>query len=143
VKKTTISKVALILSIVLIASLLLSACDAPAPRITPSYFFNPGGPFQTNVTIIDKDGNPDPRRQIRCAIIFEVVDEGAIEELGEVNFVVRNSVLQVLGELTIDEITVDRDLDSIILRIVDKVNEDLSSHVDLVLWGYFTDFALV
>jgi len=143
VKKASISKVAMILSLVLIASFLLSACDDAPPRVVPSFFFNPGGPFQTNVTVIDKDGNPDPRRQVRCAIVFEVLDEVAIEELTEVNFIVRNSVLQVLGELTMEEITVDRDLDNIILRIVDKVNEDINSHVDLVLWGYFTDFALV
>ena len=142
-KKATISKVALIFSIILIATFLLSACDSPTPRITPSFYFNPGGPFQTNVTVIDKDGNPDPRRQIRCSIVFEVIDEAAEEELAEINFVVRNSVLQVLGELTLDEITVDRDLNDIILRIVDQVNADIHSNQDLVLWAYFTDFALV
>ena len=141
-KKAIISKVALVISIVLIAAFLLSACDAPVPRITPSHFFNPGAPFQTNITVVDKDGNPDPRRQIRCAVVFEVFDEAAVEELGEVNFVVRNSVLKVLGELTMDEITVNRDLDDIIHRIVDQVNEDVTSNVDLVVWAYFTEFAL-
>ena len=142
-KKATIGKVAMIISIILIASFMLSACDSAPPRIATSHYFNPGGPFQTNITVIDKDGNPDPRRQVRCSLVFEVVDEAAVEELGEVNFVVRNSVLIVIGELTIEEITVNRDLDTIIQRIVDRVNEDVNSNVPLVVWAYFTDFALV
>ena len=142
-KKATISKVALIISIVLIAAFLLSACDAPQPRIATSHYFNPGAPFQTNITVIDKDGNPDPRRQVRCALVFEVVDEAAVEELAEVIFVVRNSVLIVIGELTMEEITVNRDLDAIIQRIVDRANEDVNSNAPLIVWAYFTDFALV
>ena len=142
-KKATLRKVALILSIIFIATFILSACDSPPPRITPAFYFNPGGPFQTNITTFDRDENPDPRRQLRCSIIFQVVDESAIEELGEVNFIVRNSVLQVLGSLTMEEITVRRDLDEIIQRLVDQINEDISSSIDLVIWGYFTDFAII
>jgi len=143
VKNVRLSKVALVISIVLIAAFLLSACDSPQPRIAASHYFNPGAPFQTNITVIDKDGNPDPRRQVRCALVFEVVDESAVEELTEVNFVVRNAVLIVIGELTIEEITVNRNLDLIIQRIVDRVNEDVNSNVPLIVWAYFTDFALV
>ena len=136
-KKTTLRKVALILSIIIIASFILSACDSPDPRIPTKYFFNPGGPFTTNVN------DDDPRRQIRCSIVFEVVDEAAIEELTEINFIVRNSVLQVLGELTIPEITKERDLDEIIERLVERVNEDINSNINLIVWAYFTDIALI
>ena len=135
-KKSTIRKVALVLVIVLTATMVLSACDAPEPRIPVKHFFNPG-PFSTNVN------DEDPRRQVRCTVIFEVVDEAAIEELNEVIFIVRNSVLAVLSELTIPEITVRRNFDDIAQRLIDRVNEDLSSNIPLVVAAYFTDFALV
>jgi len=137
VKKATLNKATLILSIVLLAALLLSACSSPDPRIPEKFFFNPGGPFSTNVN------DEDPRRQVRCSVVFEVVDERAIEELTEVAFIVRNSVIAVLGELTIDEMTTQRDLDNIIERLVERVNEDVSGSTDLIIGAYFTDFALV
>ena len=142
-KKTTLSKVAVVISIVLITAFIISACDSPPPRIVPAYYFSPGGPFQTNITAFDRDENPDPRRQLRCSLVFEVIDEDAIDELTEINFVVRNAVLHVMGELTMDEVTIHRDMDDLIQRIVDRVNEDINSHIDLVVWAYFTDFAIV
>ena len=142
-KNTTLRRLTLIISILLIATFLVSACGEPYLRIPQAYYFSPGGPFSTNITVMDRDGNPDPRRQIRCTIVFEVIDEDAIEELDEVVFIIRNAVLQVLGELTIEEVTVNRDLDSISQRLVDRINEEISSYYDLVVWAYFTDFALV
>ena len=142
-KKATLSKIAVVISIVLIAAFIISACDSAPPRITPAYYFSPGGPFQTNITAFDRDDNPDPRRQLRCALVFEVIDEDAIEELEEVNFIVRNAVLNILGELTIEDVTIHRDMDDLIQRIVDRVNEDIHSYVPLVIWAYFTDFAIV
>jgi len=135
-KKASKNKLALILSVILIAIFLISACDAPYQRIQDSYYFSPGGPFSTNVN------DEDPRRRIRCSIIFEVVDERAIEELDEVSFIVRNSVIAVLGELTIPEITTHRDLDDISQRLIDRINFDLNAPYNLFLWAYFTDFAL-
>ena len=135
-KKKTLNKLALVLSLILIATFLISACDSPEPRIPASYYFIPGGPFSTNVN------DDDPRRQIRCTIVFEVVDERAIAELDDVVFKVRNSVLAVLGELTIPEITTDRDLEDISQRLVDRINEDLPTTYELFLRAYFTDFAL-
>ena len=136
-KKTTLNRLALVISLILIAAFMLSACDSPQPRVPEKFFFNPGGPFSTNVN------DEDPRRQVRCSLVFEVIDEAAIEELTEITFIVRNSVIAVLGELTIPEITTARDLDDIINRLVDRVNEDVNSHIDLVIGAYFTDFALV
>jgi len=135
-KKTVINKVFFIVSIVLIAVFVLSACDAPVQRIPEKFFFNPG-PFSTNVN------DEDPRRQIRCTVVFEVIDEAATEELTSITFIVRNSVLSVLGELTIPEITTHRDLDAIAQRLIDRINEDISSNINLVVAAYFTDFALV
>jgi len=135
-KKASKNKLALVLSVILIAIFFISACDAPYQRIQDSYYFSPGGPFSTNVN------DEDPRRRIRCSLIFEVVDERAIEELDEVSFIVRNSVIAVLGELTIPEITTHRDLDDISQRLVERINHDLNAPYDLFLWAYFTDFAL-
>ena len=135
-KKATLSKLTLVISVILIALFLISACDSPEDRVPTSYFFTPGGPFSTNVN------DEDPRRRIRCMIVFEVVDERAIEELDEVTFIVRNSVLSVLGELTIPEITTHRNLDDISQRLVDRINEDLQAPYELFIWAYFTDFAL-
>ena len=136
-KKATMKKLAVVISIVLIATFLISACDsADHARIPTKYFFNPGGPFATNVN------DEDPRRQVRCTIVFEVIDEAAIEELTEITFIVRNSVLAVLAQLTIAEMTTQKDLDDIIERLVDRVNEDINSNINLVVGGYFTDFAL-
>ena len=135
-KKASIKKLAFIISVILIAVLLVSACDSPEPRVSESYFFNPGGPFSTNVN------DEDPRRRIRCSVVFEVVDERAIEELDNVTFIVRNSILAVLGELTIPEITTHRNFDDISQRMVDRINYDLNASYDMFLWAYFTEFAL-
>jgi flagellar basal body-associated protein FliL len=137
VKKATFNKLALVVSVILIAVFILSACDSPDPRIPIKYTFNPGGQFSTNVN------DEDPRRQIRCTIIFEVVDEAAVDELTENSFVVRSAVLSVLAKLTIPEITTNSNLDAIAERLIEKVNEDLQSTYDLVIGAYFTDFALV
>ena len=142
-KKATFKKIAVVISIVLITAFIVSACDSPPPRIVPAYYFSPGGPFQTNITAFDRDDNPDPRRQLRCSIVFEVIDEAAINELTEINFIVRNAVLDVMGELTMEEVTVHRDLDDLIQRMVDRVNDDINSNINLVVWAYFTDFAIV
>jgi len=135
--KATIRKLAVIVSLVLVAAFLVSACDAPEPRIRTSFYYTPGGPFQTNVN------DEDPRRQIRCTIIFEVVDEQAIEDLEGVTFKVRSSVLSVLGELTIPEITTHRDFEDISQRLIDRINEELPTDEILFKKAYFTDFALV
>ena len=134
--KKTINRVFVIVSIVLIATFILAACDSPTPRIAEKHFFNPGV-FSTNVN------DEDPRRQIRCTVVFEVVDEAAVEELSAVLSIVRNSVLSVLGELTIPEITTHRDLEAIGQRLIDKINEDINSNISLVVGAYFTEFALV
>ena len=136
-KKTLISRLAAVVALILTAAFLISACDAPAPRVPTRHTFSPGGPFSINVN------DEDPRRQIRCSVVFVVVDEAAIAELEQNSFMIRNSVLSVLGEITIAELTTDKDLPDIAQRIVDRVNYDLSSTVDLILGAYFTDIALV
>ena len=135
-KKASINKLALVISVILIAMFLISACDSEDPRILSSFYYTPGGPFSTNVN------DEDPRRRIRCTIVFEVVDERAIEELEDVTFKVRSSVLAVLGELTIPEITTHRDFDDISQRLIDRINEDLPTDYELFKKAYFTDFAL-
>ena len=137
VKKTVIGRFIVVIALVLTAAFLISACDAPTPRVPIRHVFSPGGPFSINVN------DEDPRRQIRCTIVFVVVDEAAIAELEQSTFVIRNSVLSVLGEVTIPELTTDKDLPDIAQRIVDRVNHDLNSTVDLILGAYFTDIALV
>ena len=136
-KKATISKIALIVSLILVAAFLVSACDAPEPRIRTAFYYTPGGPFQTNVN------DEDPRRQIKCTIIFEVVDEKAVEELEGVTFKVRSAVLSVLGELTIPEITTRRNFEDLSQRLIDRINEELPTDEILFKKAYFTDFALV
>ena len=136
-RKKALNKLALVVSILLIAMFLISACDSPEPRIPAAHYFSPGASFQTNVT------DRDPRRQIRCSVVFEVVDEQAIVELDEVTFKVRNSVLAVLGELTTDEIMEDRNLEAIAQKLVDRINEDIPSSIPLFVRAFFTDFALI
>jgi hypothetical protein len=41
-----------------------------------------------------------------------------------------------------EELTTRKDLEAISQRIVDRVNGDLYSYVDLVISAYFTEFAL-
>ena len=135
-KKATLNRIVLIISIILIATFLLSACDSPPPRIPITHAYNPGAPFSTNFNY------EDPRRQVRCAVIFEVIDESAVDELTEKNYVIRNAVLSVLGELTMPELTTHRDFDDIAERLVARANEDLGSHIDLIIGAYFTEFAL-
>jgi len=135
-RKAALNKIVIVISILLIAVFFVSACDSPEPRIPEAFYLN-AGVFQTNVN------DDDPRRQVRCTIVFEVVDERALEELADVEFIMRNAVLSVLSELTIPEITKDRDFEDISQRIVDRVNEDMPSPYELFIRAYFTDFALV
>ena len=142
-KKAVFRKIIIVTSLILIAVFVVSACDSPDPRITPAYYYSPGGPFQTNIIALDREDNPDPRRQLRCAIVFQVIDEAAIEELEVVNFIIRDAVLQVLGALTMEEITVNRDLALIAEKLVERINEEINSNIDLIVTAYFTDFAIV
>lgn len=130
-------RLALVISVIMLAAIFLSACESAEPRIPSAYTYSPGAAFQTNFNYEE-----DLRRQIRCVIVFKVVDEAAIEELEANNFIVRNAVLSVLGDLTLPEITTERDLDRIGQKIVDRVNEDLQGSYDLIVRAFFTDFAL-
>jgi len=121
----------------MLALFVITACDSPPPRIAEIFTYNPGGQFTTNFTWETR-----PQAQVRCAIIFVVIDERAAEELADFNFVIRNAVLSVLGELTIEDITVDRDLNSLAERIVEQVNEDLGATTELITGAYFTEFGL-
>ncbi|MCL2222147.1 MAG: flagellar basal body-associated FliL family protein [Oscillospiraceae bacterium] len=135
--KAILKKMTPLVCAILAGMFLLVACDSEPPRVPPVHVFNPGMPFSTNFN------HDDPRRQISCSIIFEVIDESAGLELEELNFIVRNAVLAVLGELTMDELTIDRNLDDIAERIVTRVNEDLGLPINLIVRAYFTAFAIV
>jgi len=79
---------------------------------------------------------------VKCAVVFEVIDEAATTELTTHNYVIRNAILVILGQLTLEELTENRDLEEIALRIVEKVNDSIFSHVDLIVGAYFTEFTL-
>jgi len=129
-------RLVVILSLVLVALTLISACGSEdAPRLPAIYTYNPGAIFTSNID------DPEPRRMVKCAVIFEVIDEAAATDLGAYNSVVRNAVLVVLGELTSDELTNNRDLNAIAQRIVSQVNSDLGARSDIVTAAYFTEFA--
>jgi len=136
VKTARHTRVILFILAVLFSAALLAACDAPVPRIPVTHTFVPGGAFSTNFN------DEDPRRQVRCTVIFEVIDEAAIAELTESTYIVRDAVLKVLGTLTMDELTINKDLDEIAGRLVEQVNEALGSHIDLIVGAYFTEFAI-
>ena len=131
-----IMSILLVTSILFSVLMLLSACDAPAARIPDSYTFVPGPAFATNINDVD------PRRQVRCSIIFEVVDEAAIIELTDHVYVVRDAVIKELGKLTMDELTTEKDLEDIAERLVFSVNDALKSNIDLIIGVYFTDFSV-
>ena len=135
-KKVRQIRLGFLLPIALILALLMSACAAPAPaRLPEAFTYSPGASFQINI-------KEDPRAVIRCTVIFQVIDEDAITDLAPFNPMIRNAVLIVLGDLTLDEITENRDLEDIAQRIVDRVNDSIQSHYSLVLGAYFTDFVV-
>jgi len=121
---------------VLILLLLLSSCASEAPRLPATFNYSPGAVFTTNIN------DEDPRRVLRCAVVFLVIDEAATTELVEYNAVIRNAVLVVLGGLTVEELTTNRDLGDIAQKMVDQVNQDIGSRIDLVVGAYFTDIVL-
>jgi len=116
--------------------MLVAACDSAPPRLPTTYTYNPGAAFTTNIS------DPDPRRVVKCIVIFEVYDEAAVTELADHNYVIRNAVLSVLGELTLEELTLNRDLQDIAERMVERVNEAIISHYELIVAAFFTDFVL-
>ena len=135
-KKHSPVRFIMFLSFILIAMTLLSACGGnEAPRLPAIYTYNPGAVFASNID------DPEPRRMVKCAVIFEVIDEQAATDLVAYNSVIRNAVLVVLGELTSDELTNNRDLNAIAQRIVAQVNSDLAGRIDIVSAAYFTEFA--
>jgi len=135
-KAKSVRIISLILA-VLSTALLLSACKKEAePRVSTTYTFDPGTMFLTNIN------DEDPRRVVKCSVIFEVIDPAARMELSEQNHAIRDAVLVVLGELTLEELTKGRDLQDISQRMVNKVNEQINSVEDLVIGAYFTEFVL-
>ena len=122
--------------VILIALLLLSACGGDDPRLAAVYTFNPGAPFTTNIN------DEDHRRTVRCAVIFKVIDEAASEELNGRAFVIRDTIIAVLGDLTLEELTVNKDLHAISERLVTEVNIAVNAEIDLIVGAYFTEFTL-
>ena len=131
-------KVVLIISSVILLTLILTACgsDEPAQRLPDRFIFTPGANFATNIN------HDDPRRVLRCAVVFEVIDEQASEELLGFSDTVRNAVLMVMGELTMDEVTTNKDLEDIANRMVERANEAVVSHINLIIGASFTEFVL-
>ena len=135
--KTIFKKLVPLVSVVLAGMFLLAACDSAPPRVPSVHIFNPGAAFTTNFN------HDDPRRQVRASVVFEVLDEAAIDELTTLGFVIRNSVIAVLGELTMEELTTERNIEDIASRLVERVNDDLGLSMNLVLRAYFTDLAVI
>ena len=129
-------KPTLLLAAILVIAFLFSACTAEAPRLPTVFTYNPGSAFTTNVN------DDDPRRLIKCAVVFEVIDEAASEDLVAFNFKIRNAVITVLSGLTVDDLTTNRDLQAISQQLVDKVNEAIYGQVNLVVGAYFTEFTV-
>jgi len=136
-KKVTPTRSVVFVSAVLIIMFFLSACGGQEESRLPTiYTYNPGAVFTTNIR------DDDPRKMVKCAVIFEVIDEAAATDLVAYNSVIRNAVLVVLGDLTTDDLTKHKDLQEISQRLVDKVNEALAGRVNIVTGAYFTEFAL-
>jgi len=136
VRKLKPAKLIWLICTVLITATLLSACAAKEVRLPAPYTYSPGAAFTANIC------NEEPRRVIKCVVMFEVIDEAAVTELTAYNFAIRNAVLIALGELTLEELTTDRDLKVIAESLVTQVNECLGSRIDLIIGAYFTEFLL-
>ena len=119
----------------LLGALLLTACNKNT-RVPKVYTYSPGAAFSTNIN------DPEPRRVLKCVVMFEVIDEDAIAELTDINFIIRNAVISELSKLTMEELTTERNMDDISQRLVDCVNAVIPSNINLVLRAYFTDFLL-
>ena len=135
-KKQRSRRLVLLIHVVLAVTALLSACTPKDNRLPTTYTYSPGAAFTTNV----KD--EDPRRLVKCTVVFEVIDEAAATEMDSYNFAIRNAVLIVLTGLTLEELTTQRDLVDISQKIVSQVNSTLRSNADLVIGAYFTEFTV-
>ena len=128
---------AILIPVALIVTMLMSACgQQTVVRLPQAFTYNPGGNFQTNITA------DNPNKVVRCSIVFQVIDEAAIEELDSYNALIRNATLIVLSSLTEDELVPSRDLEEIASRIVEHVNDAVNSHIDLIVGAYFTEFVI-
>jgi len=136
-KKPTQGRLALILLIAMLLIISASACGSePPPRLSETFTYNPGAQFQTNLL------DSDPRRIVRCTVMFEVVDAQASEDLAAYNSAIRNAVLTVLGGLTLEEVTERRDLADISQRLVEQANQAVSGVSSLIIAAYFTEFQI-
>ena len=134
-KKLMSIRLVLLVITAVLATAILSACNKEA-RLPTIYTYNPGPAFESNIN------NEDMRRVVKCAVMFEVIDGKAGIELAEHNSTIRNAILVVLGGLTLEELTTDKDLNEISQRIVNQVNEAVGSRVNLIVGAYFTEFKL-
>jgi len=139
--RITPMKLILVVASVIMLTVFLTACNddsEPQARLPERHVFNPGAVFATNIN------NDDPRRVLRAAVIFEVADEQASEELITHGDIIRNSVLMVLGELTMEEVTTEKNLEDITERLVDRVNEALGGNflMPIITGASFTEFVL-
>ena len=134
-KKKMPIRLVLLVFTAMFATVILSACNKEA-RLPTVYTYDPGPAFESNIN------NEDMRRVVTCAVVFEVIDEKASVELAEHNSTIRNAILVILGGLTLEELTIDKDLNEISQRIVNQVNESIGSRVNLIVGAYFTEFKL-
>jgi len=131
-------RLAILIPAALIMAMLVSACgqQGAVVRLPQAFTYNPGANFQTNITA------DTPNKVVRCSVVFQVIDEAAIEELDSYNAAIRNATLIVLSNLTEDELIPSRDLEEIAARIVEQVNDAVGSHINLIVGAYFTEFVL-
>ena len=130
------ARIILVIMVLLFVVLLLVACSGKDKRVPKVYTYSPGAAFSTNIN------DPEPRRVLKCVVMFEVIDEDAATELTDLNFIIRNAVIAELSNLTLLELTTEKNMDDISQRLVNCVNAVIPSNINLVMRAYFTDFLL-
>ncbi|MCL2084220.1 MAG: flagellar basal body-associated FliL family protein [Oscillospiraceae bacterium] len=125
--------VALMCSAALMAA-LMAACGGDVE--VKLFAYDPGEAFVTNFA------EPDAKKMLKCAVMFEITDQKAVESLVERNYIIRDAVIKELSRLTTEDATVYKDLDALGVRLVEAVNAALGLPDPIFHGAYFSEFTV-
>ena len=130
----------IIAAVVVVAGVALyffvfSASDVEKPEVRVEY--SPGDFFTTNVQVPS-----GAIRLLKVGIVLVVNAEGMEDMLTKENARIRDTIIFILRNLTVDEINAPGEQEPLRQKIIDALNERLNLEVDKFVEVLFNDFVM-
>ena len=131
----------IVIAIVVVAGAALyffvfSGSDEEKPEVRVEY--SPGDFFTTNVQV-----GSGATRLLKAGVVLVVNAEGMEEMLTRENARIRDTIIFILRNLTVDEINAPGNQEPLRERIIDALNEELNLGVDKFVEVLFNEFVCV